>query len=221
MHGSIGPSCAVAHRDGQMTVWTHTQGVYPDREAHRAKCCVMPPENVRCIHVEGSGCYGHNGADDAAADAALIARRVPGVPVRVQWMREQEHRWEPYGPGDGDQAEGAARCRRQDRRLGLRRVEQHPFDAAGRRGRLLAAQHMAQPFADAAAEPLPLPDGGGDRNAIPLYTFPNARVVITSSRHAGARLGAARRSAPMQTCSRSRASWTSWRALAPIRSSSG
>ena len=58
----------------------------------------MPPEQVRVIHMEGSGCYGHNGADDAAADAALIARAVPGRPVRVQWMREQEHAWEPYGP---------------------------------------------------------------------------------------------------------------------------
>ena len=58
----------------------------------------MPPEQLRIVHMDGSGCYGHNGADDAAADAALIARAVPGRPVRVQWMREQEHAWEPYGP---------------------------------------------------------------------------------------------------------------------------
>jgi nicotinate dehydrogenase subunit B len=97
-HGSIGPSCAVAQfADGTMTVWTHTQGVYPDRQGI-AEMLRMPPANVRCIHVEGSGCYGHNGADDAAADAALIARAIPGQPVRLQWMREQEHAWEPYGP---------------------------------------------------------------------------------------------------------------------------
>jgi nicotinate dehydrogenase subunit B len=58
----------------------------------------MPIEHVRCIHAKGSGCYGHNGADDAAADAALLARALPGRPVRLKWMREQEHAWEPFGP---------------------------------------------------------------------------------------------------------------------------
>ncbi|HEV7614162.1 MAG TPA: molybdopterin cofactor-binding domain-containing protein, partial [Steroidobacteraceae bacterium] len=97
-HGSIGPSCAVARSDETgVTVWTHTQGVYPDRDAI-AEMLRVPKEQVRCIHVEGSGCYGHNGADDAAADAALISRSVPGRPVRLQWMREQEHGWEPFGP---------------------------------------------------------------------------------------------------------------------------
>ncbi|MFL6836890.1 MAG: molybdopterin cofactor-binding domain-containing protein, partial [Bradyrhizobium sp.] len=97
-HGSIGPSCAVAQfADGAMRVWTHTQGVYPDRQGI-AEMLRMPPASVRLVHVEGSGCYGHNGADDAAADAALIARALPGRPVRVQWMREQEHAWEPFGP---------------------------------------------------------------------------------------------------------------------------
>jgi CO/xanthine dehydrogenase Mo-binding subunit len=78
-HGSIGPSCAVAQfADGKMTVWSHTQGVYPDRQAI-AEMLRMPQQDVRVIHVEGSGCYGHNGADDAAADAALIARALPDV----------------------------------------------------------------------------------------------------------------------------------------------
>ena len=98
MHGSIGPSCAVARADpGMLTIWTHTQGVFPDRAAI-AEMLGLPTEQVRCIHVEGSGCYGHNGADDAAADAAVIARAMPGVPIRVQWTREQEHLFEPYGP---------------------------------------------------------------------------------------------------------------------------
>jgi len=65
-----------------MTVWTHTQGVYPIARVSR-KCCECRLPSVRCIHVEGSGCYGHNGADDAAADAALIARALPGPPVRL------------------------------------------------------------------------------------------------------------------------------------------
>src|SRR6202022_2424189 len=76
-HGSIGPSCAVAQSvNDAMTVWTHTQGVYPDRQAI-AEMLRVPPTSVRLIHVEGSGCYGHNGADDAAADSAARRRRRP------------------------------------------------------------------------------------------------------------------------------------------------
>ena len=98
MHGAIGPSCAVGlFKDGALTVWTHSQGVYPLRKSI-AEMLRLPEDRVQCIHVEGSGCYGHNAADDAAADAALIARAFPDRPVRVQWMREQEHQWEPYGP---------------------------------------------------------------------------------------------------------------------------
>jgi nicotinate dehydrogenase subunit B len=97
-HGSIGPSCALAFHDGDaLTIWTHSQGVYPLRDAI-AEMLGMAKEQVRCIHAEGAGCYGQNGADDVAADAALLARAVPGQPVRLQWMREQEHAHEPYGP---------------------------------------------------------------------------------------------------------------------------
>ena len=91
------PRTHPALENDALTVWTHTQGVYPDRAAI-AEMLKLPQEKVRCIHMEGSGCYGHNGADDAAADAALLARAFPGKPVRVQWMREHEHAWEPYGP---------------------------------------------------------------------------------------------------------------------------
>jgi nicotinate dehydrogenase subunit B len=176
-HGSIGPSCAVAQSvDGAMTVWTHTQGVYPDRQGI-AEMLRVPLASVRLIHVEGSGCYGHNGADDAAADAALIARAMPGVPVRVQWTREQEHSWEPYGPAmvtklkaslDGNGAIADWNFEVWSNTHSMR---------PGGAGCMLAAQHMAQPFAVPAAKPLPLPEGGGDRNAIPIYSFPNAHVV--------------------------------------------
>jgi nicotinate dehydrogenase subunit B len=176
-HGSIGPSCAVAQlADGTMTVWTHTQGVYPDRQGI-AEMLRMPPANVRCIHVEGSGCYGHNGADDAAADAALIARALPGTPVRVQWTREQEHAWEPFGPAmvtklkaslDGNGAISDWNFEVWSNTHSMR---------PGGAGSMLAAQHMAQPFALPMPRPIPLPEGGGDRNAIPIYKFPNAHVV--------------------------------------------
>ena len=175
-HGSIGPSCAVAHLvDGKLTVWSHTQGVYPDRAAI-AEMLGMPPAAVRCIHAEGAGCYGHNGADDAAADAALIATHVPGRPVRVQWMREQEHAWEPFGPAMVAKARAAldasGRIVDWDYAVWSNTHSMRPGGA----GATLAAQHGAKAFTPPAPKPLPLPDGGGDRNAIPLYAFP-ARVT--------------------------------------------
>ena len=176
-HGSIGPSCAVAQfTDGAMTVWTHTQGVFPDRQGI-AEMLRMPPASVRLIHVEGSGCYGHNGADDAAADAALIARALPGRPVRVQWMREQEHAWEPYGPAMVTKLKASLDGNGKIADWNFEVFSNTHSMRPGGAGSLLAAQHMAQPFAVPEPKPLPLPDGGGDRNAIPFYNFPNARVV--------------------------------------------
>jgi len=176
-HGSIGPSCAVAQfSDGTMTVWTHTQGVFPDRQGI-AEMLRMPPANVRCIHVEGSGCYGHNGADDAAADAALIARAMPGRPVRLQWMREQEHAWEPYGPAMVTKLKASLDDGGKIADWNFEVWSNTHSMRPGGAGCMLAAQHMAQPFAVPAPKPIPLPEGGGDRNAIPIYNFPNAHVV--------------------------------------------
>lgn len=96
-HGSIGPSCAVADfKDGKLRVWTASQGTHTLRK-QLAKMLDMKPETVRCSYLEGAGCYGRNGHEDAAADAALIAREL-GRPVRVQWSRADEHGWDPKGP---------------------------------------------------------------------------------------------------------------------------
>jgi nicotinate dehydrogenase subunit B len=96
-HGSIGPSCAVASfSNGKLTCWTASQGVH-DLRKQLAAMLGVPDEDVRCIYVDGAGCYGRNGHEDAAADAALLARAV-GKPVRVQWMRADEHGWDPKGP---------------------------------------------------------------------------------------------------------------------------
>lgn len=84
-------------RDGKLTVWSRAARRVFLRDAI-ADMLRMPTENVRCIHAEGAGCYGHNGADDAAADAAMLALAMPGRPVGVQLMREQEHAWDPFGP---------------------------------------------------------------------------------------------------------------------------
>jgi nicotinate dehydrogenase subunit B len=176
MHGSIGPACAVAQlKDGTMTVWTHTQGVYPDRQAI-AEMLGMPPQNVRCIHAEGSGCYGHNAADDAAGDAALIAWHLQTAPVRVQWMREQEHAWEPFGPAMVSKVRAALDAQGNivdwDYGVWSNTHSMRPGPA----GNLLAGEHCGKAFKPAAPRPLPQPEGGGDRNAIPLYDFPSKAV---------------------------------------------
>jgi aerobic-type carbon monoxide dehydrogenase small subunit (CoxS/CutS family)/xanthine dehydrogenase molybdopterin-binding subunit B len=97
MHGSLGPSAAVAQWvEGKLTVWNHTQGVFLLRQV-LAQVLGLETAAVQVIHSEGAGCYGHNGAEDAALDAALLARAVPGRPVSLKWMRADEHGWEPYG----------------------------------------------------------------------------------------------------------------------------
>jgi nicotinate dehydrogenase subunit B len=96
-HGSIGPSCAVAHfENGGVTVWTASQATHNLRD-QLAATLKLPLEKVRCIYLAGAGCYGRNGHEDAAADAVLMAQAV-GKPVRVQWMRQDEHGWDPKGP---------------------------------------------------------------------------------------------------------------------------
>ncbi len=96
-HGSQGPSCAVAEfRDGKLTSWSASQATH-DLRKQLAEMFAMSVDNVRCIYFEGSGCYGRNGHEDAAADAAMLAKAV-GRPVRVQWSRADEHGWDPKGP---------------------------------------------------------------------------------------------------------------------------
>ncbi len=175
-HGSIGPACAVAQVTGDaLTVWTHTQGVYPDRKAI-AEMLGMPEAKVRCIHVEGAGCYGHNGADDAAADAALLATRFPGRAVRVQWMREQEHGWEPFGPAMVAKARASldASGHIADWDYGVWSNTHSMRPGTG--GSLLAGQH-AKGLVPPPPKPIPMPEGGGDRNSIPIYAVANAKVT--------------------------------------------
>jgi len=177
MHGAIGPSCAVAlFKDGALTVWTHSQGVYPLRKSI-AEMLRLPEDRVQCIHVEGSGCYGHNAADDAAADAALIARAFPDRPVRVQWMREQEHQWEPYGPAMLTNVKAALDSAGNIVAWDYEVTSNTHSMRPGGAGNLLPAWHLETPFAPAAPKPIPLPEGGGDRNAIPFYRLPSVHVV--------------------------------------------
>jgi nicotinate dehydrogenase subunit B len=192
MHGSIGPSCAVAlfERDA-LTVWTHSQGVYPLRSA-LAELLQLPQSQVRCIQVAGSGCYGHNGADDAAADAALIARALPDRPVRVQWMRGDEHCWEPYGPAMLARIRGSVD--------GTGNIVAWSSDVwsnthstrPGGASNLMPAWYLAAPLTPPPPRPIPLPEGGGDRNAVPAYRIPNLRVDYHFVPHMALRVSALR-----------------------------
>jgi CO/xanthine dehydrogenase Mo-binding subunit len=170
-HGSIGPSCAVAWlKDGRMTVWSHTQGAYPLR-GDLAQVLGMEKSQVDVIHVPGAGCYGHNGADDAALDAALVARAVPGVPVKLQWMRDDEFAWAPFGPGMAMKVEAALSPNGT--------IVDWSYDVwsnshAMRPGQpggvnLLAAWDLKTPFAKSSIPRIPQPFGDGDRNAPPPY----------------------------------------------------
>jgi nicotinate dehydrogenase subunit B len=178
-HASIGPSCAVAEfKDGKLTVWTHSQGVFPLKR-DLVKALKVDASAVRCIHVEGSGCYGHNGADDVALDAALLAR-ASGRPVRLQWMRDDEFAWEPYG---------SAMVSRAKASLGADgRIVDWNYEvwsnthvtrpsAPGSDNNLLASWYLSEPSKQGPAINIPQPAGGGDRNALPLYDFPNQRIV--------------------------------------------
>ena len=178
-HASIGPSCAIAAiESGVLTIWSHTQGVYPLR-TDIATVMGLPLDKVRIIHAQGSGCYGHNGADDVALDAALLCRAVGSAPVKVQWMRDDEFAWEPFGGAMSIDvqaslaADGAIIDWQYD--VWSNAFNMRPGSPGGIN--LLAAWHLAQPFEHAPPRELPLPSGGADRNAVPYYDFPSQRIT--------------------------------------------
>ncbi|MDO6414221.1 molybdopterin-dependent oxidoreductase [Sphingomonas sp. BIUV-7] len=175
-HASIGPSCAVAlFRDGTLTIWSHSQGVF-DMHRATAELVRLPPEKVRVIHTPGSGCYGQNGADDVTAEAGLLAMALPGRPVRLQWMREQEFGWEPCGCAMVTKVDAAVGA---DRKISYWNYEvwsnshnMRPVEAGG----YAVAQELLPGFAKQTPKPISMPEGDGDRNANPLYVFRNMNV---------------------------------------------
>ena len=188
MHAAIGPSCAVADVRSapdpvtgiQATIWSGTQGVYQLQGAI-AQLLGLDTSTVHVIYVEASGCYGHNGADDAAADAALLSQAV-GAPVRVQWMRPDEHGWEPLGPAmvhamqGGLDGNGNAVAVKHDLW-----TQAHSTRPGNRAGNLLAGQELGFP---------PQPDnpifsGGnlGGRNSLVNYAIPNYLVTAHAVRN--------------------------------------
>ncbi len=177
-HASIAPSCAVAKlEDGKLTVWTHSQGVSPLR-ATLARALGVEPSNVHCIHAEGAGCYGHNGADDVAFDAAMLARAVDGRPVRLQWMRDDEFKWEPYGPAMTMRVRGAVAGGRVVDWVFDVWSQSHNYRPGDPDGiNLLGSWYVADARQPGPARHAAQPNGAGDRNALTLYDFPRQRTT--------------------------------------------
>jgi CO/xanthine dehydrogenase Mo-binding subunit len=176
MHASIGASCGVADvRQQTATIWSSTQGAHTLKSAI-AELLGFPADGVHVIWTEGSGCYGHNGSDDAAADAALMSRAV-GKPVRVQWSRADEHGWEPKGVAMVMDVSGGLDASGKivgwDYAVWTPTHSSRPGAQAGGSANLLAAQL-------AGATPRTGGSVGGDRNARHTYAIPSTRVISHS-----------------------------------------
>jgi nicotinate dehydrogenase subunit B len=177
-HAALAPSCGLAeYRAGHLSVWSHTQAVYPLRNSI-ADILGLQRAQVTVRHAHGAGCYGHNGADDAALDAAVIALQIPDRCIRVQWRREEEFGFEPVSTAH------------MTRLRAVLDDNGHPVDWtaevwAGSHvqrpvfgGTMLAHEAMPNPPPPAKAnDPTEANGGGGTRNGFPLYDFGTRRVI--------------------------------------------
>jgi nicotinate dehydrogenase subunit B len=164
MHGSIGPSCAVADfHDGRVRVWSGSQNPHMLR-ADLALLLQRPEAEIEVIRMEAAGCYGRNCADDVSADAALLSRTV-GRPVRVQLTREQEHAWEPKGTAQLMDVKGGLNADGGVAAYDF--ATRYPSNGAPTLALLLTG----------AIAPIPDVSEMGDRTAIPPYDYDNMRVV--------------------------------------------
>ena len=169
-HASMGPSCAIADvRDGKATIWSASQATHRFRETI-SKALALPKDAVRVVYLDGSGCYGMNGHDDAAADAALLSKAL-GRPVRVQWSRADEHGWDPKAPPQLLALEGAVTS---DGRIGAWRTEMWIPKATA------SLPNMPLLALDAAgiAQTPGITTGLIGQNGDPPYAVPHQDVVV-------------------------------------------
>jgi nicotinate dehydrogenase subunit B len=180
-HAAMGPSCAIAQYDGvSLTVWTHSQGVFPLRTALAAALGVTV-ESITVIHAQGAGCYGHNAADDAAFDAAILALQVSPRAVRVQWMREDELAWAPFGSPMAVKIDGAVTA---DGKIAEWSTEiwsaPHGRRPSARAVNLLGAAHLGTPISFPELHEDLRTFAGGARNSEPSYEIGHRKIVLHS-----------------------------------------
>ena len=182
-HASMGPSAAAAiWSDDGLQMWSHSQGIYFLRDAV-AEAFAIEPDTIRIEHVPGAGCYGHNGADDAAFDAALVARALPGTPVLLKWTREEEHAWAPYATATSMKLRASLDA---DGKVVDWSHETYgdTFNMRPRSGpnmagaaRLLSGRYRDDPPPEFIPQPAMIRHMGIHRNLDPLYVFPQKRLV--------------------------------------------
>ncbi|MEM7363184.1 MAG: molybdopterin cofactor-binding domain-containing protein [Pseudomonadota bacterium] len=179
MHGSMSPSAAIAlWENNHLTIYSHAQGPSLLRDAI-ASALSFARDQVTVIHAENAGCYGHNGADDAAMDAALLAIHIPGTPVLLKWEREDEHRFEPYSPG----AVIDVSANLEEGRVQYWSADVYSQTHSGRPFGMQEASNLIAAWEQekALSRPIPQPGRGNHsgihRNADPLYRFPERRIV--------------------------------------------
>lgn len=177
-HASMGPSAAIAQYDGDtMTIWSHGQGMHPLRK-NVADMLGLDPAKVICHHRHGPGCYGHNGSDDAAADAAIVALALPGETVRLQWRREEEFAYEPVSPAMSVTikvaVDPAGNPVDWSQEIWSASHVQRPGSGSGY---LLPSEALENPPPPVkVTDPPEERGGGGTRNAAPLYRIPAHRI---------------------------------------------
>lgn len=192
-HSSIGPCCALAQaKEGKIRIWTHSQGVFALR-ASLAAVLNVPEQDIAVHHVPGAGCYGHNGADDVALEAALMARNCNGRPVRVAWRRKDEFQAGPLSPSMQTTAEGwlANNGRMAGIRVSVASPRHSSRPAGASAPNLRAACHLDSPI------PIKAPSKenafmGSIRNAAPPYELDSFEVLIRETRAMGYRPSALR-----------------------------
>ncbi|MDB5854676.1 MAG: hypothetical protein JWR22_2717 [Herminiimonas sp.] len=174
-HGSIGPSCAIAqYKDGSLTMWSATQAPHTTRK-QIASMLKLELEKVRLIYVEGAGCYGRNGHEDATADAALLSVEL-GAPVRVQWMRHDEHGWDPKGPPVVNELAGAIDS--NGKIVAWRHETWEPYRITPSADVPMLADELMN---ESAIYGDPSNPGSVEKNAAPGYVVPNIFAVVNKT----------------------------------------
>ena len=183
MHGALAPSAALATWDGEkLDILTHSQGIFVLRDSI-AESLDLAPNQVVLTHAPGSGCYGHNGADDAAFEAALVAMALKDTPILLKWSREDEHVWEPYGPASAVEIAATVDENGRPKAFSANAIggtfRGRPRNGPNQAGpaKLLTNHFRAERIGPRPGEPNMNRHGGLHRNLEPIYDFPDVRLV--------------------------------------------